>query len=93
MTLDRTQILEQARKLTAKRMQAAEAIATAVTARVDAERQLKAALEAERKAFTDAEKNGWTKTELNQLRPTKRRTKKTTTTEQPGTEPATSTEQ
>jgi hypothetical protein len=77
-TLTTEQILDQARKLTEKRMQSVRKIADAISARVDAEEALRKAQLAEKKAFADAEKNGWTKTELNKLRPTKRRKTQTT---------------
>ena len=70
-TLTSEQILDQARKLTEKRMQSVHQIADAISARVEAEETLRKAELAEKKAFTDAEKNGWTKAELNKLRPTK----------------------
>lgn len=82
-TLTSEQILEEARKLTEKRMQSVHKIADAISARVDAEEALRKTQLAERKAFSDAEKNGWTKTELNKLRPAKRR--KSTTTVPPST--------
>jgi hypothetical protein len=78
-TVTSEQILEEARKLTEKRMQSVKKIADAISARVDAEENLRKAQLAEKKAFADAEKNGWTKTELNKLRPTKRRKTQTTT--------------
>jgi hypothetical protein len=65
--------IDQARKLNEQRLAAAQDIAAAVQARVDAEQALKDAQAAERKAFKDAERKGWTKTELDKLRPTKRR--------------------
>jgi hypothetical protein len=78
-TVTPEQILDQARKLTEKRMQSVRKIADAISARVTAEEDLRQAQLAERKAFADAEKNGWTKTELNKLRPTKRpKARKTT---------------
>lgn len=78
------QILEEARKLTDKRMQSVKKIADAISARVEAEETLRKAQLAEKKAFSDAEKNGWTKTELNRLRPAKRRkTTKTTSSAEP----------
>jgi hypothetical protein len=67
------QILDQARKLTEKRMQSVQKIADAISARITAEEALRKAQLAEKKAFADAEKNGWTRTELNKLRPAKRR--------------------
>lgn len=72
-TLTSEQILDQARKLTEKRMQSVHQIADAINARVEAEEALRKAQLAEKRAFADAEKNGWTKTELNKLRPSKRR--------------------
>lgn len=71
-TLTSEQILDQARKLTEKRMQSVHQIADATSARVEAEEALRKAELAEKKAFTDAEKSGWTKAELNKLRPTKK---------------------
>ncbi len=85
-TLTSEQILDQARKLTEKRMQSVQKIADAISARVEAEEALRKAQLAEKKAFTDAEKNGWTKTELNKLRPTKRRKTQTTTPPSEGAE-------
>jgi hypothetical protein len=78
-TVTPEQILDQARKLTEKRMQSVRKIADAISARVAAEEALRKAQLAEKKAFTDAEKNGWTRTELNKLRPTKRRNMQTFT--------------
>ena len=77
-TVTSEQILDQARKLTEKRMQSVQKIADAISARVKAEEALRQAQLAEKKAFADAEKNGWTKTELNKLKPTKRRKTQTT---------------
>lgn len=78
-TVTSEQILDQARKLTEKRMHSVKKIADAISARINAEEALRKAQLAEKKAFADAEKNGWTKTELNKLRPTKRRKTQTTT--------------
>lgn len=72
-TLTSEQILEEARKLTEKRMLSVRKIADATSDRVEAEEALRKAQLAEKRAFADAEKNGWTKTELNKLRPTKHR--------------------
>ncbi|QCU79730.1 hypothetical protein E7744_15595 (plasmid) [Citricoccus sp. SGAir0253] len=79
-TVTSEQILEEARKLTEKRMHSVKKIADAISARVEAEETLRKAQLAEKKAFTDAEKNGWTKAELNKLRPAKRRRSATTGT-------------
>src|SRR5699024_3882302 len=65
--------LEDARKLTEQRMDAAKTIAEAISNRVAAEEALKEAEAEERKAYKQAERHGWTKTELNKLKPTKRR--------------------
>lgn len=73
MTLDTNRIIDQARKLTEKRMESAGKIASAIAQRVEAEQHLKTAVEAEKRAFRDAERNGWTKAELAQLRPKSRR--------------------
>jgi hypothetical protein len=72
--------IDQARKLNDQRLAAAQDIAAAVQARVDAEQALKDAQAAERKAFKDAERKGWTKAELDKLRPAKRRRPTTRTT-------------
>lgn len=85
MAINTEKFLEDARKLTAQRMQAAEHLAEKIAARVKAEEVLKAAQAAEKKAYTHAEKNGWTKTELNKLRPTKRRVASTSEAAQPQT--------
>lgn len=75
MAINTEKFLEDARKLTAQRMEAAEHLAEKIAARVQAEEALKEAQAAEKKAYTYAERNGWTKTELNKLKPTKRRAK------------------
>ncbi|GAA1677513.1 hypothetical protein GCM10010977_28950 [Citricoccus zhacaiensis] len=72
--------IDQARKLNDQRLAAAQDIAVAVQARVDAEQALKDAQAAERKAFKDAERKGWTKPELDKLRPAKRRRTTTSST-------------
>lgn len=74
MAINTEKFLEDARKLTAQRMEAAEHLAEKIAARMQAEEALKEAQAAEKKAYTHAERNGWTKTELNKLKPTKRRT-------------------
>lgn len=74
MAINTEKFLEDARKLTAQRMEAAEHLAEKIAARVKAEEALKEAQAAEKKAYAQAEKKGWTKTELNKLKPTKRRT-------------------
>lgn len=84
MAINTEKFLEDARKLTTQRMEAAEHLAEKIAARVQAEEALKAAQAEEKKAYTQAEKNGWTKTELNKLKPVKRQRnaqKKTTASE------------
>jgi crotonobetainyl-CoA:carnitine CoA-transferase CaiB-like acyl-CoA transferase len=80
--------IDQARKLNEQRLAAAQDIAAAVQARVDAEQALSHAQATERKAFKDAERKGWTKTELDKLRPTpsRRRAKRTTAEARTGTD-------
>jgi crotonobetainyl-CoA:carnitine CoA-transferase CaiB-like acyl-CoA transferase len=80
--------LDQARKLNEQRLAAAQDIAAAVQARVDAEQALSHAQAAERKAFKDAERKGWSKAELDRLRPapSRRRTKRTTAASRTGTD-------
>jgi len=77
MAINTEKFLEDARKLTAQRMEAAEYLAEKIAARVQAEEALKEAQTEEKKAYTHAEKNGWSKAELNKLKPTKRRTSAT----------------
>lgn len=73
MAINTEKFLEDARKLTEQRMDAAKNIAEAISNRVAAEDALKKAESDERKAYRDAERHGWSKTELNKLKPTKRR--------------------
>lgn len=74
-----TRILEQLQAQNDLRMQAANDIAQAVAARVEAEQQLEQAKAAEKQAFTAALKKGWTQTELNKIgSPSRRRTRKKT---------------
>jgi len=70
-------ILEQLQAQNDLRMQAANDIAQAVAARVEAEQQLEQAKTAEKQAFTVALKKGWTQTELNKIgSPSRRRPRK-----------------
>jgi len=72
-----TRILEQLQAQNDLRMQAANDIAQAVAARVEAEQQLEQAKAAEKQAFTAALKKGWTQTELNKIgSPSRRRPRK-----------------
>ncbi|MGP5582244.1 hypothetical protein ACTXOF_17240, partial [Glutamicibacter arilaitensis] len=72
-----TRILEQLQAQNDLRMQAANDIAQAVAARVEAEQQLDQAKAAEKQAFTAALKKGWTQTELNKIgAPSRRRPRK-----------------
>lgn len=73
MAINTEKFLEDARKLTEQRMDAAKNIAEAISNRVAAEEALKETEAEERKAYRDAERHGWSKTELNKLKPTKRR--------------------
>ena len=74
-----TRILEQLQAQNDLRMQAANDIAQAVAARVEAEQQLDQAKAAEKQAFTTALKKGWTQTELNKIgSPSRRRPRKKT---------------
>src|SRR5690625_2145100 len=73
MAINTEKFLEDARKLTAQRMEAAEHLADKIAARVKAEEALKEDQAAEKKAYTYAERNGWTKSELNKLKPMRRR--------------------
>ncbi|WP_143181168.1 hypothetical protein ACLQ8T_17045 (plasmid) [Glutamicibacter sp. FR1] len=70
-------ILEQLQAQNDLRMEAANNIAQAVAARVDAEQQLEQAKAAEKQAFTAALKKGWTQAELNKIgSPSRRRPSK-----------------
>ena len=72
-----TRILEQLQAQNDLRMQAANDIAQAVAARVEAEQHLEQAKAAEKQAFTAALKKGWTQTELNKIgAPSRRRPRK-----------------
>ncbi|MHA7227612.1 hypothetical protein [Glutamicibacter soli] len=72
-----TRILEQLQAQNDLRMQAANDIAQAVAARVEAEQHLEQAKAAEKQAFTAALKKGWTQTELNKIgSPSRRRPRK-----------------
>lgn len=72
-------ILEQLQAQNDLRMEAANDIAQAVAARVEAEQHLDQAKAAEKQAFTAALKKGWTQTELNKIgSPTRRRPRKKT---------------
>ncbi|ALQ32557.1 hypothetical protein AA310_01135 [Arthrobacter sp. YC-RL1] len=72
-------ILEQLQAQNDLRMQAANDIAQAVAARVEAEQHLEQAKAAEKQAFTAALKKGWTQTELNKIdAPSRRRPRKKT---------------
>ncbi|GAA1495360.1 hypothetical protein [Paeniglutamicibacter kerguelensis] len=76
-----TRILEQLQAQNDLRMQAANEIAQAVAARVQAEQNLLTAQATEKQAFTNALKKGWTQQELNKISParaTRKRTKKNT---------------
>lgn len=78
-----TRILEQLQAQNELRMQAANDIAQAVAARLEAEQNLEQAKAAEKQAFTAALKKGWTQTELNKIgSPSRRRPRKKT--EAPG---------
>lgn len=82
-----TRILEQLQAQNDLRMQAANDIAQAVAARVEAEQQLEQAKAAEKQAFTVALKKGWTQTELNKIgAPSRRRPRKKTGETTPATE-------
>ncbi len=80
-----TRILEQLQAQNDLRMQAANDIAQAVAARVQAEQNLLNAQAAEKLAFANALKKGWTQQELNKISPArasrKRAKKNTATTE------------
>lgn len=72
-------ILEQLQAQNDLRMEAANNIAQAVAARIEAEQHLEQAKSAEKHAFTAALKKGWTQSELNKIgSPTRRRTRKKT---------------
>lgn len=72
-----TRILEQLQAQNDLRMQAANNIAQAVAARVEAEKQLEQAKAAEKQAFNAALKKGWTQAELNKVgSPSRRRPRK-----------------
>ncbi|MGC0271239.1 hypothetical protein ACPROK_16950 (plasmid) [Glutamicibacter soli] len=74
-----TRILEQLQAQNDLRMQAANNIAQAVAARLEAEQHLEQAKAAEKQAFAAALKKGWTQTELNKIgSPTRRRRTKNT---------------
>jgi len=73
MAINTEKFLEDARILTAQRMEAAEHLAEKIAARVKADKALKEAQAAEKKAYSYAERNGWTKAELNKLKPTRKR--------------------
>lgn len=69
MSTNTERFLEQARRATEKRMQAAERIAETLRVRDDAKTALDAATADVEAAFKEAENNGWSKTELRRLRP------------------------
>ncbi len=72
-----SRILEQLQAQNDLRMQAANDIAQAVAARVEAEQQLEQAKAAEKQSFAAALKKGWTQTELNKIgSPSRRRPRK-----------------
>lgn len=70
-------ILEQLQAQNDLRMEAANDIAQAVAALVEAEQHLEQAKAGVKQSFTAALKKGWTQTELNKIgSPTRRRTRK-----------------
>lgn len=82
-----TRILQQLQAQNDLRMEAANDIAQAVSARVNAENALVEAQAKEKSAFTNALKKGWTQQELNKISPTRTARKRTTKSQQASEQP------
>lgn len=76
-----TRILEQLQAQNDLRMHAANDIAQAVAARVNAENALTEAKTNEKAAFANALKKGWTQQELNKISPARATRKRATKTQ------------
>lgn len=86
-------VLDEARKVNEKRMQAIQDLAAIVAQRVDLEEQLKDNAKQERRAVREAEKSGWTPAQIKRfMKPprTQHKTQPNASTPEPKSEQATS---